>query len=137
MILDNPSCLHLASSALAPKLVVETRRSHLGQASLLKGKGQLPVLIGAIYRGSKQHVALKAGGNDEVQLKVAQQGVVTTSEKYIVAHSAHVSIRFAAVTWNDLPPITPRETGDDDSDNVSYRQPRNSYEEPNDSGDSD
>ena len=34
------------------------------EASLLKGKGQLPVLIGAIYRGSKQHVALKAGGND-------------------------------------------------------------------------
>ena len=35
-----------------------------------KGKGQVPVLIGAIYRGSKSHVALKAGGNNEVQLKV-------------------------------------------------------------------
>ena len=102
-----------------------------------KGKGQLPVLIGAIYRGSKQHVALKAGGNDEVQLKVAQQGVVTTGEKYVVAHSAHVSVRFVAVTWHDLSPITPRTAGDDDSDKVNYRQPRNRNEEPNGSGDTD
>ena len=50
-----------------------------------KGKGQhlsYPVLIGALYHGAKQHVGMKAGGNDEVQLKVAQLGVVTSSERY-------------------------------------------------------
>lgn len=102
-----------------------------------KGKGQQPVLIGALYRGAKQHVAMKAGGNDEVQLKVAQLGVVTSSEKYAVAHSAHVNVRFVAVTWNELPPLDALEAGDDDSDNVNYRQSRNSWEAPNDTAESD
>ena len=63
--------------------------------------------------------------------KVAQQGVVTTSEKYVVAHSAHVNTWFVAVTWHDLAPINTRETGDDDSDNVNDRQSRNRWEAPN------
>ena len=67
--------------------------------------------------------------------RYSQLGVVMTSEKYVVAHSAHVSIRFVAVTWNDLPPITTHATGDDDSDNVNYRQLRNRDEEPNYGGD--
>ena len=95
------------------------RSQLVGQGVEERKRSTTSPYIGAIYRGSKQHVALKAGGNDEVQLKVAQQGVVTTSEKYVVAHSVPVSIQFVAVTWNDLPPITPRETGDDDSDNMS------------------
>ena len=46
-----------------------------------RGKGQQPILIGGIYRGSEQHVSLKAGGNDEAQITVAKSGVVTTGEK--------------------------------------------------------
>ena len=71
-----------------------------------RGKGQLPILIGGIYKGSEKHVSLKAG------LTVAQTGVVTTGEKYVVCHAAHVSIRFVAVTWFDLPSVP--ETADDD-----------------------
>ena len=32
-----------------------------------RGKGQQPILVGAIYRGKHAHVAFKAGGNDLVQ----------------------------------------------------------------------
>ena len=80
-----------------------------------KGKGQQPVPTGALFRGEKQHGAMKAGGNDEVQLKVTQLGVVTSSEKYVVAHSAHATVRFVAVTWHDLPPIDASEIGDSSS----------------------
>ena len=48
-----------------------------------RGKGQQPVLVGAMYRGKREHAALKAGGNDMVQLKVAQLGGATSSEKYV------------------------------------------------------
>ena len=80
---------------------------------------------------------MKAGGNDAVQLKVAQLGVVTSSEKYLVAHSDHVSVRFVAVTWDELPPLESIEACDDDSDNVNYRQSRNSWREPTEPDDSD
>ena len=43
--------------------------------ALKRGKGQQPILIGGIYKGSEQHVSLKAGGNDEAQLIVAQTTV--------------------------------------------------------------
>ena len=66
-----------------------------------RGKGQQPVFVGAMYRGQHEHAALKAGGNDLVQLKVAQLGVATSSEKYVVAHSAHTQVRFIAVTWEE------------------------------------
>ena len=46
-----------------------------------RGKGQQPILIGSIYRGSEQHVSLRAGGNDDAQITVAKSGVVTTGEK--------------------------------------------------------
>ena len=64
-----------------------------------RGKGQQPILVGAIYRGKYAHAAFKAGGNDRVQLKVAQRGVATSNEKYTVAHSANTQVRFIAVTW--------------------------------------
>ena len=60
--------------------------------ALKRGKGQQPILVGALYRGAKQHVAMKAGGNDAVQIKVAKLGLATTSEKYVVAHSAHTQV---------------------------------------------
>ena len=50
-----------------------------------KGKGQQDIVIGAMYRGSSDHTAYKAGGNEKVQLGVIEKGIVTTSEKYTIA----------------------------------------------------
>ena len=92
-------------------------------------KGQQPILIGGIYRGSEQHVSLRAGGNDEAQITVTKSGVVTTGKKYVLCHAAHVSIRIVAVTWHDLPPVP--ETADDDSEAQNYCQPRNQHDDQN------
>ena len=69
----------------------------------------------------------KQGSNDEAQLTVAQTGVVTAGEKYVVCHAAHISIRFVAVTWFDLPSVP--ETPDDDSEAQNYRSLRNQYDD--------
>ena len=53
-------------------------------APLKKGKGQQDILTGAVYKGSSEHTAVKAGGNEACQLLVASKGAVTTSEKYII-----------------------------------------------------
>ena len=55
-----------------------------------KGKGQQEITVGAMYRGSRDHLALKAGGNEKGQLNVIEKGIVTTPEKYTIAHSNHV-----------------------------------------------
>ena len=45
-----------------------------------------------------------------VQLKVAQRGVATSSEKCtVVAHSAHTQVRFIAVTWEVIRPLDDME----------------------------
>eukprot|EP00435_Cladocopium_sp_Y103_P035344 s2347_g9.t1 len=49
-----------------------------------KGKGQQEILLALQYKGAKEHLALRAGGNDWAQLQCALKGVVTTSEKYTV-----------------------------------------------------
>ena len=72
-----------------------------------------------MYRGQHEHAALKAGGNDLVQLKVAQLGVATSSEKYVVAHSAHSQILFIAVTWEERPTLD--TVASDESDVCDYR----------------
>ena len=96
-------------------------------------------MIGGIYKGSEQHVLLRAGGNDEsqIQITVAQSGVIATGEKYVLCHAAHVSIRFVVVTWHDLPSVP--ETADDDSGAQNYRQLRNQHDDqsPDFSVDSD
>ena len=61
-----------------------------------KGKGQQEITVGAMYRGSRDHLALKAGGNEKGQLNVAEKGIVTTPEKYTTAHSNHVGLKFIA-----------------------------------------
>eukprot|EP00435_Cladocopium_sp_Y103_P030332 s2236_g7.t1 len=68
----------------------------------LKGKGQQDILLALQYKGAKEHLALKAGGNDWAQLQCALKGVVTTSEKYTVARSEHCRIRSLIVVWPDL-----------------------------------
>ena len=62
-----------------------------------KGKGQQVVIVGAMYRGACPHTAFKAGGNEMTemaQISVADKGVATTSEKYTIAHSNHVGLKF-------------------------------------------
>ena len=40
-----------------------------------KGKGQQDVTVGAMYRGSDEHIAFKAGGNEKAQLGVGDKGI--------------------------------------------------------------
>ena len=97
-------------------------RGFLDRASK-KGKGQLlPVLIGALFRGKDPHLSFKAGGNEMAQLKVRGCGIVTTSEKYTIAHSKHTGVCFFALKWDKLPTDT-----DSESDNVNYRRQRYSF----------
>ena len=68
-----------------------------------KGKGQQEVIVGAMCRGACPHTAFKAGGNEMAQLSAAEKGVATTSEKYTIAHSNHVGLKFIALKWQNLP----------------------------------
>ena len=36
------------------------------------------------------------------QIAVADKGIVTTSEKYTIAHSSHVGLKFVALKWQNL-----------------------------------
>eukprot|EP00435_Cladocopium_sp_Y103_P026522 s730_g6.t1 len=74
-----------------------------------KGKGQQEILLALQYKGAKEHLALRAGGNDWAQLQCALKGVVTTSEKYTVARSEHCTIRSLIVVWQDLSFIENRQ----------------------------
>ena len=84
-----------------------------------KGKGQQEVLIGAMYRGAFAHTAFKAGGNETAQISVADQGVATTSEKYTIAHSNHVGLKFFALKWQNLPMFD--DDGESSSEDYNYR----------------
>ena len=69
-----------------------------------KGKGQQEIIISAMYHGALEHTAYKAGGNEKAQLGVSDKGIVTTSEKYTIANSYHVGLKFIAVKWENLAP---------------------------------
>ena len=84
-----------------------------------KGKGQQDIVVGAMYRGANVHTAYKAGGNEMAQLAVADKGIVTTSEKYTIAHSNHVGLKFVALKWQNL--TDKIDVGDSSSDDVNYR----------------
>ena len=99
-----------------------------------KGKGQQDVTVGAMYRGSDEHIAFKAGGNEKAQLGVGDKGIVNTSEKYTIAHSNHVGLQFIALKWADLK--GPRRSdkgprridiGDTTSDDCNYRSNEERY----------
>ena len=47
------------------------------------------------YRGSDEHIAFKAGDNKKAQLGVGDKGIVNTSEKYTIAHSNHIALKWA------------------------------------------
>ena len=50
------------------------------------------MLVGGSYKGADEHAAMKAGGSETCLLLVAEKGVVTTSEKYVIVHSAHTPL---------------------------------------------
>ena len=88
-------------------------------SALKKGKGQQDILTGAVFKGACEHIAMKAGGNEACQLLVAEKGAVTvtSSEKYLITHSAHTSVKFIAAAWDLLkaypvPPSSHRSTSD-------------------------
>ena len=72
-----------------------------------------------MYRGSSEHTAYKAGGNETAQLGVIEKGIVTTSEKYTIAHSNHVGLKFIALKWKNL--TMKIDVGDTSSDDCNYR----------------
>ena len=84
-----------------------------------KGKGQQDILIGAMYHGAYEHISFQAGGNEKAQLRVADIGVVTTSEKYTIANSHNVGLKFVAMKW---PNLTMRvDLGESTSGDCTYR----------------
>lgn len=83
-----------------------------------KGEGQREVISGAMFRGACVHTAFKAGGNETAQVSVADKGVATTSEKYTIAHSNHVGLKFFALKWN-LPSF--EDDGGSSSNGCKYR----------------
>ena len=91
-----------------------------------KGKGQQEFIIGAMYHGAYQHKKLDAGGNEKAMLRVADNGIVVTSEKYTIANSHNVGLQFVAMKWENLTvrpnQITHRHEHDASSeDDVRYR----------------
>ena len=85
-----------------------------------KGKGQQEIIVGAMYHGSFEHTAYKAGGNEMAQLGVADKGIVTTSEKYTIANSHHVGLKFIALKWPNL--TMKIDIGESTSDDCTYRR---------------
>ena len=53
------------------------------------------------------------------QLAVVEKGIVTTSEKYTIAHSNHVGLKFVALKWQNL--NVKIDVGDTSSEDYNYR----------------
>ena len=78
-----------------------------------------------MYRGANVHTAYKAGGNEMAQLAVADKGIVTTSEKYTIAHSNHVGLKFVALKWQN---VTDKiDVGDSSSDEITIAPTEERY----------
>jgi len=89
----------------------------LASQANLKGKGQQRMLIGAMYQGAMPHTRFQAGGNEKCQLQVAKVGIVTTSEKYTIAHSNHVGVHFVAFRWqHHHTPVEQEESSEEHRD---------------------
>ena len=53
------------------------------------------------------------------QLGVVEKGIVTTSEKYTIAHSNHVGLKFVALKWQNL--TEKIDVGETSSEDYNYR----------------
>ena len=94
-----------------------------------RGKGQQDFIMGAMYHGAYPHKKLDAGGNEKAMLRVADNGIVVTSEKYTIANSHNVGLQFVAMKWENLTvrpnQITHRHEHDESSeDDCRYRSMR-------------
>ena len=96
----------------------EWAKKELLASSEITGKGQQRIVVGAICRGAHQHTKYKAEGNERAQVQVAKVGIVTTSEKYTIAHSKHVGVHFFALRWKQHP--SPED--ESSSDDCTYRK---------------
>ena len=101
------------------KTIPEWAERELLDAIQKKGKGQQDIVTGAMYRGAHNHTAYKAGGNEMAQIAVAEKVIVTTSEKYTIAHSSHVGLKFVALKWQNL--TEKIDAGDTSSEDYNYR----------------
>ena len=59
------------------------------------------------------------------QLGVVEKGIVTTSEKYTIAHSNHVGLKFVALKWQNL--TEKIDVGDTSSEDYNYRSTEERY----------
>ena len=53
------------------------------------------------------------------QIAVIEKGIVTTSEKYTIAHSNHVGLKFVALKWQNL--TEKIDVVDTSSEDYNYR----------------
>jgi len=111
--------------ANSDKTIPDWAARELLDAIQKKGKGQQDIVIGAMYRGAHNHTAYKAGGNEMAQIAVADKGIVTTSEKYTIAHSSHVGLKFVALKWQNL--TEKIDVGDTSSEDYNYRSNEERY----------
>ena len=66
------------------------------------------------------------------QLSVAEKGVATTSEKYTIAHSKHVGLKFVALKWQNLPQAI--DADDSSTDDCNYDRSINARTKDHHSG---
>ena len=59
------------------------------------------------------------------QIAVADKGIVTTSEKYTIAHSSHVGLKFVALKWQNL--TEKIDVGDTSLEDCNYRSTEERY----------
>ena len=89
------------------------------------------MLVGCLFKGAVEHAAMKAGGNEQCQLLVAEKEIVTSSEKHLIAHSAHTSIKFLAAArdilkaYPEKSSVATSKTGQ----NSKPEEPHNKYDD--------
>ena len=58
---------------------------------------------------------------------MAERGIVTTPEKYMIAHSNHVGLKFIALKWAGLKGPMKIDIGDTTSDDCNYSSNEERY----------
>ena len=128
---DVPTCgaYYLGREISRENTIPEWAACELMDSSQKRGKGQQKVLIGALYGGADARVSHKGGGNEMAQIAVANCGIVTTPEKYTIAHSNHVGLQFFALKWQNLPMDDWADDDNSSSDDLKYRGKRRRTQE--------
>ena len=82
-----------------------------------KGKGQQEIIIGAMYHGSFEHTAYKAGGNEMVWLTKASSPLRRSTR--LQTATMYVGLKFVALKWPNL--TMKIDIGESTSDDCTYR----------------